>query len=428
MFAKLSPQADRVAYVRENNIYVEQLVSGETISLTRDGTDKIINGTFDWVYEEEFDLRDGFCWSPLGKHIAYWQLDSSGIRDFYMINNTDDLYPKLLPLPYPKVGTTNSACRVGVVSAEGGDTVWINIPGDPRENYLVSLEWVADSAHVLVEQLNRKQNCRRLWMANIEDGSVQSVFEDTDDAWIDLRQKFDWHKSATQRLILSEQDGWRHAYRVPLDGGESELLTPGAYDVIDLLGMTDADDPAGGWLYFTASPASAVHSYLYRVRLSGDRRPERLTPNDQPGTHSYNVAPNCQWAIHTYSRLDQPPTIDLIALPSHHVMWTLESNVKVRDALTSVERRAPEFFQVTIEDDDGQAVALDGWMIKPPAFDAEQRYPVLFYVYTEPWGQTTRDVWGGRALSVAPDAQPIGLRGSHRRQSRHAGATGERLA
>ncbi len=394
MFAKLSPLADRVAYVRDNNIYVEQLSTGETIPLTRDGTDKIINGTFDWVYEEELDLRDGFRWSPDGKQIAYWQLDSSGIQDFFIINNTDSLYPRLLPLPYPKVGTTNSACRIGVVSADGGETTWIKIPGVPREHYLASLEWTTDSKDVLIEQLNRIQNRRTLWQANIVDGSVRSVFRDTDEAWVDLRQKFDWFKPSTHWLTLSEQDGWRHAYRVVLDSGESQLLTPGTYDVIDLVGMADSQDPDGGWLYFTASPTSAVHSFLYRVGLSGDRQPERLTPDDQPGTHTYNVSPNGEWAVHTYSKLDQPPLIDLIALPSHEVVRTLEPNTQVRDALADVERHAPEFFQVTIEDGDGQPVALDGWMIKPPAFDDAQQYPVLFYVYTEPWGQTARDAWG----------------------------------
>ncbi len=395
MFAKLSPQADRVAYVRENNIYVENLVTGETIPLTTDGTTKLINGTFDWVYEEEFDLRDGFRWSPDGEHIAYWQLDSNGIRDFYLINNTDELYPKLTPLPYPKVGTTNSACRIGVVSTSGGKTQWMQTPGDPRENYLVSLEWTADSLRLLIEQLNRLQNHRILWKANIDNGSVQSIFEDDDDAWVDVRSKFDWYKSDSYRLMLSETDGWRHVYRVSLDGGGVELLTPGNYDVIDLLGMSNAESGDVPELFFSASPSSTVHSYLYRQPLSGSHEPQRLTPENATGSHAYDISPDGQWAVRTRSRLDSPPQIDLVALPSHQVVRELEPNTKAREALDTVDRGSHEFFQIAIVGEDQQPVHLDGWLIKPPQFDPEQKYPVLFYVYTEPWGQTARDTWIG---------------------------------
>ncbi len=390
MFAKFSPDARRVAYVRENNIYVETLATGETVPVTTDGNEHLVNGTFDWVYEEEFDLRDGFRWSSDGRSLAYWQLDTSGIRNFYLINNTKELYPQLTPIPYPKVGTQNSAARIGVVSACGGDTVWMDIPGDPRQNYLASMEWVADSSGLLIEQLNRLQNHRQLWRTDAETGEAQVVFADEDKAWVDMRAKYEWYQSDSSWLVLSERDGWRHAYRVTLANGSVELLTPGDYDVINLVGQ----DEEAGWLYFTASPESAVQQYLYRVPLLGGVA-TRVTPVDEEGCHEYDVAPNGKWAFHTQSRLTAPPAIELISLPNHDSVRVLESNKKVREALAALDLGPVDFFQVEIDDpDSNEPLMLDGWMIKPPGFDESRKYPVLFYVYTEPWGQTARDVWG----------------------------------
>lgn len=394
MFAKFSPGGDRVAYVRENNIYVEDLASGKTTALTDDGTDKLINGTFDWVYEEELDLRDGFRWSPDGKQIAYWQLDSNGIEDFYMINNTDELYPVLTPLPYPKVGTTNSSCRIGTVPADGGETTWMEIPGEARENYLATMEWLADSSGLLIEQLNRLQNERTLWQTDAATGESKTIFQDEDKAWIDMRAKFEWFESDADRLVLSERDGWRHAYRIRLQDGEVKLLTPGDYDVIDLLGMA-GETTGDGHLYFTASPDSPIHQYLYRVPVEGGPA-ERLTPDSQKGFHTYNIAPNGKWATHTFSAMGQMPTIELVSLPSHQTIRILQDNEAPKAKLANVERGDLEFFRMSLKlSESDRPLRVDGWMMLPPQFDRSKKYPLLFYVYTEPWGQTARDTWGG---------------------------------
>lgn len=165
-FAKFSPDGKRVAYVREHNIYVQSLADGRITPLTKDGSNTIINGTFDWVYEEELSLRDGFRWSPDGQRIAYWQLDASGVRDFLLINNTDSLYSFTIPIQYPKAGTTNSAARIGVVSASGGPTIWMKIPGDPRNNYLARMDWAANSTELTVQQLNRRQTVNTMFITN----------------------------------------------------------------------------------------------------------------------------------------------------------------------------------------------------------------------------------------------------------------------
>lgn len=386
MFAKFSPDGNRVAYVRENNIYAETLATGETIPLTDDGTTTLINGTFDWVYEEEFGLQDGFRWSPDGKHIAFWQLDASDIPNFYMINNTAELYPTLIPVQYPKVGTTNSSCRVGVVATNGGDITWMQVPGDPQNTYLPRLEWLANSKHLLISQLNRLQNHRIAWKGAIGTGKTAKVFEDKDDAWVNMRQKFPWYKADQHRLILSERDGWQHLYRLSLKDKSLELLTPGDYDVMDVKGM----DESGGWIYFIASPKSATERYLYKVPVAGGKA-SRVSPAGEVGDHNYNIAPNGKWATHTFSAMGKPPVIQLISLPDHKSVRLLENNETTRLKLKDLKLGETSYFKVKVDTD----TEVDGWMIKPPKFNPKKKYPVIFYVYSEPAGQTTRNRWGG---------------------------------
>src|SRR6185437_6675929 len=175
MFAKFSPDGGRVAYVREHNLYVEDLDDGRIVQLTRDGSRTIINGTFDWVYEEELNLRDGFRWSPDGKQIAYWQLNDAGVRDYLMLNTTDSLYSFTIPVQYPKTGTTNSAARVGVVSASGGATQWLAVPGDPRQHYIARLEWAAGSNELVLQQLDRRQHNLAVMLGDARTGAVRTV-------------------------------------------------------------------------------------------------------------------------------------------------------------------------------------------------------------------------------------------------------------
>lgn len=386
MFAKFSPDSHSVAYVRQNNLYVETIDTGNIIQLTADGSDTIINGTADWVYEEEFRLRDGFCWSPDGQRIAYWQFDTAGIDPFYMINNTDSLYPRLIPLPYPKVGTTNAACRVGVVSAAGGDTTWFQVSGDPRQHYIPKMAWAANADQVVIQQLNRLQNVNRVLLGNAADGTTRLVLTETDEAWIDLHDSLKWLDDGAAFTWLSDRDGWRHIYRVSRDGQEMTLLTPGAYDVVSV----EKIEAETGWVYFIASPENPTRRTLYRVNVHGHGQVERLTPPDAPGTHSYQISPQAKWAFHTWSSFDSPPVVTLISLPDHQPVRLLEDNQTLHRNVAALKRQPVEFFRVDI----GDGVALDGWLIKPPDFDPAQTYPLLFYVYGEPAGQTVADRWG----------------------------------
>jgi dipeptidyl-peptidase-4 len=387
MFAKFVPSGRRVAYVCKNNIYAEDIGSGRITQLTWDGSETMINGTGDWVYEEEFYLRDGFRWSPDGKYIAFWQLDSSGIKDFYLINNTDTLYPRIIPIKYPKVGELNSACRIGVVSSFGGEVKWLKVPGDPRNNYIPWMDWANDSKELILQHLNRLQNTNEVMLGNIFTGEVRTIFTDRDEAWVEVVNDLRCLAGGKYFTWLSEREGWNQVYLVSRSGGEVKLITPGSFDVISVEGI----EKKGGWLYYIASPENPTQRYLFRTRLDGKGKAERITPLSQPGTHSYDISPSCDWAFHTYTTFDTPPVTELVRLPKHSAVRTLAANQELIDKVEALKRKPTEFFRIDI----GNGVLLDGWCIKPPDFDPNKRYPLFIHVYGEPAGQTVLDRWGG---------------------------------
>ena len=396
MFAKFSPDGGRVAYVREHDLYVERLdATTPTITrLTRDGSPTRINGTFDWVYEEEFSLRDGFRWSPDGTRIAYWQLDVDGVKDFLLIDDTDSLYSFPVTVQYPKAGTTNSAARVAVVSAAGGPPRWIMIPGDPRNSYIARMDWAATSNEIILQHLNRLQNTLTLYLADVRTGTAKPVLVDRDSAWVDVVNDLRWLDKGRSFTWVSERSGWRHLYVVSRDGATSRDVTPGALDIVNpgyLFGEPFVLGTDDGTVYFTASPDNPTQLYLYRARLDGRDAPARVTPPSQPGTHAYDIAPSGRFAIHTWSSFGTPPVTDLVRLPSHEVVRTLVDNAEQRARVAAITHGPMEFFRVRGAD----GYDLDGWMIKPPGFDSTKKYPVLFNVYGEPAGQTVQDAWGG---------------------------------
>ena len=386
MFAKFDPAGERVAYVSEHDIFVEDIASGEVVRLTSDGTKTLINGTFDWVYEEEFFARDGFRWSPDGESIAYWQLDAEGVRHFLMINNTDSVYSYTVPVEYPKAGGTNSAARVGVVSSRGGETTWCEVPGDLRDNYIPRMEWSGNSDEIVIQRMNRHQNENRIMLCDAATGAMRTILVETDAAYLDAVSDWQWLRGDREFTWVSERTGWRHLYRVSRDGDDVKAVTDGEWEIIGVQRI----DEDGGRVYFTASPETATQRYLYRARLNGRGNAERLTPADQPGTHGYNIAPGADYAIHTYSSFGNPTITELVSLPDHEVIRTLVDNRQLKETVAALDRGKFEFFQVDIGD-----AMLDAWMMYPPDFDPSKKYPILFYGYSEPWGQTVQDSWGG---------------------------------
>ena len=392
MFAKFNPQGDKIAYVSAFNLYVEDLISGQITQLTKDGDGKVINGTFDWVYEEEFSCRDGFRWSPDGMHIAFWQVDASDTKEFYMINNTDSVYSQIIPVQYPKVGEPPSACKVGTVDLQG-NIQWIDVPGHPREYYLPRLQWI-DAETILIQQLNRKQNHYRMFLADIHEETINLTYEEQSNSWIDVD-----HPDITMgftvtdlplvdegRAVLktSEKGGWRQIWKIDLNSGEESLITKGDYDIARYY------TTSGDYIFINASPQNSTQRYLYRVSLDGSGRMNRLTPRAFRGVNRYNISDHGQYAFHDHSSIDEPRTIRLVSLPDHKIIETVQDNQAYKDKISQLHWPEIEFFEIEIED----GVVMDGRLYKPINFDPTVKYPVMFNVYGEPWGQTATDSWG----------------------------------
>ena len=389
MFAKFSPDATRVGYVSENNIYVESLESGAITPLTTDGSASIINGTFDWVYEEELSCRDGFRWSPDGTQIAYWQSNTEGTGTFYLINNLDSNYSQPIPFPYPKVGTSNSAVKVGVVSSSGGQTKWFDVPGDPRNNYLARMDFIPNSSEVMIQQLNRKQNKNTVWTGNTHTMALTSLFTDEDKAFLDIHDNIRWLDHDQYFTWTSEKDGWLHLYKVSRDGKKMSTITQGDFDVVSI----NCIDPEGGYVYYIASPENYTQRYLYRSKMDGNSAPERMSPADQPGQHAYQISSNAKYAIHTFQNTTTPNKIDLINLQDHKTIRVLEDNSMLASRISALGLGRKEFVKLDIG-----SVVLDAWILTPPKFDPSKKYPIIFYVYGEPAGSTVQDAWQGGDL------------------------------
>jgi len=400
MYAKFNPDATRAAYLKNNDIYVEDFTSGKIQRITQDGSDLVINGGSDWVNEEELGLHDCFRWSPDGKRIAFWQFDLHGVGDFalmYYLGKergvvTDIPYPQTGPypvqmqVPYPLAGTTNSAVRAGVVGADGkGNVKWMDMPGDPRQNYIARLQW-ADANMLLIQQTNRLQNTENYLLADAGSGAVHQMWRDHADAFISGYPEAQPIREGRQFLAVSEKDGWMHVWAIDRNGHET-LVTRGAMDAAGIEGV----DEKSGWLYFIASPDNATQRYLYRSPLDGSADPVRVTPASFVGVNGYNISPDGKYAFHTFSSINDPGLRELVSLPDHKLVRMSSDGAESRKKMAQLLTQPAEFFKV----DAGDGVAVDGWMMKPPNFDPAKKYPVLVNIYGEPASQTVLDRWGG---------------------------------
>lgn len=391
MFAKLSPDGTKAAYVSEHNVYMEDLSSGQVTKLTdSQGKPKLINGTFDWAYEEEFSCLDGFRWSPDSEKIAYWQIDASDIRNFNMINTTDSIYSYNIPVEYPKVGETPSAARIGVVEIESGETTWMNVPGDDRQHYIPRMDWVDDDK-IVIQQLNRKQNQSKLMYLDAATGDAETFYEETDEAWISVRSSWNngtgwyWLEDGKSFLWITEKDGWRHVYKISADGGKETLITSGEFDMIS----AEMVDEENGVVYYMASPEDATESYLYQSKLNGKGTAKRITPENQEGTHSYMISPNGELAMHRFQNYFTRPMSEWVELPSHEAL-NEDNSIAANYSAEGAAESQVKFIEVTTED----GVTMDAFMAYPDNFDPAKKYPVLFYVYTEPAGATVKNRYG----------------------------------
>ncbi|MBL0739503.1 DPP IV N-terminal domain-containing protein [Flavobacterium sp. GN10] len=385
MFAKFSSDNENVAYVSKHNIYVENLNSGKITPVTTDGTDKIINGTFDWVYEEELAARDGFRWGPDGKSIAFWRVDATSTKFHFMINNTDSLYPTIIPVEYPKAGDKPSSVKIGVVNIESLQTNWLNIPGEPDNNYLVRMKWLNNES-IMVVQLNRNQNQVTMYDCNAKSGAARVIYKEESKAWIDVFDtsagEYDvfpcqFVDNGKAFLWSSDADGWMHVYKISLDGKSKELITKTNFDA-----YFKAYNEKTKTIYFIASPEDATQRYLYETNLSS-KKTKRITPAIFDGTNRYIFSTDAAYARHTNSSISRDFNRRLIALSGHQKIYPKDADIfKAPNRDYSMEK-----FKVKTSD----GVEIDGIMAKPLDFNPSKKYPVFFYVYGEPMATVAND-------------------------------------
>lgn len=374
--SSISPEGDRILFADQGNLYVYDLHNERVTPLTNDA----IPGSVTYGQAS---------WSPDGSSIAFVQTDVSRVRLRSTLDPVDPSYPEVRETRFARVGGTIVSLRVGVVDAEGKKTHWPQIPIPSEGYYLGEVKWAGSPDEVLVEQLSRFRDKRIFFLANINTGTITRLFEETDPAWVVASYRtnlgLEWVDNHDRFLVLSEMDGWRHAYVYSRDDSNKKNITPGNFDIIRRVAVDDA----GGWFYYDASPENATQTYLFRVRLDGTSEPEQVTPADQPGTHNYDISPNGQYAFHTYSTANTPPVTQLVKLPDHEVVRVLEDNKSLREKVNAMQLQPKEFFQVDI----GDGIVMDGWMIKPKDFDPSRKYPLFVYVYGEPHLQTVIDSW-----------------------------------
>jgi dipeptidyl-peptidase-4 len=414
MFAKFSPSGDRVAFVRERNLFVVDLDTMEETQLTSDGSDgAIINGTFDWVYEEEFGLRDGFRWGPEGRYLAFWKLDESATRDFAMTDYTTR-YPEYERFRYPKAGEQNSEVQIGVIDLqrvdEGAsepesityfDTDTWNAGGDAHE-YLPGMGWtppMADDgspdpkgqARVWIYRANRDQNTLDLIYADPTTGEVETILQEKEETYIDIEGgKLRYLKDDEHFVWTSETSGYKHLNLYRLDGTFVAPITQGDWEVTDFHGIDFDSNTA----YFTATRDGSTERHLYAIAVPFDgnkamRQPERITTED--GWHDASVSRDRQYVIDTHSTITEPPTVTLRRIDGEP-LTVLESNEALKERLAALDLPEPEFTTVPSAED---GTDLNAYLIKPTGFDSTRQYPLLVYIYGGPGVQTVTDQWGG---------------------------------
>ena len=372
----LSPDGTRVLEFQERNLFVSDPVSGQRIQLTKHSAEQDIS------YHNPI-------WSPDGSRVLFVESDATHVRQRPVLVPDDPSYPGIQNHRFARVGEEIEKLRVGVVDSDGQNTQWLPVESPAEGFYLGQVDWAGNSEEVLVEKLSRFRDKRDFLLATIG-GDVKQIFHESNDAWAESSQGknsgLTWIRGGQAFVVVSEKDGWRHAFLWSREGRELALLTPGAYDIIDRATI----DEAGGWYYFYASPDNGTQKYLYRVPLDGSGKLERITPPDQPGTHNYDFSPDARWAFHTYSTLDSPPIVELVELTGHRVVRTLEDNSELREKMKGVISHPTDFVQLDI----GDGVSMDAWIIKPRDFDPSKKYPVFIYVYGEPHAQTVLNEWG----------------------------------
>lgn len=384
MFAKLSPDGRQAAFVRNNNIYVTDLATGAERALTRDGSPEIINGTTDWVYEEEFGLRDAFRWSPDGRRIAFWRFDQSQVTPFSLVDETTR-YPSFTTFKYPKAGERNAEVRIGVIDVASGTTSWIQTGAD-ADGYLPRMEWLGSDS-IVFQRLPRRQNRVDLVAASVVSGGSRVILTDSDSAYVDVHEPV-WLGNDGQFLWMSDRTGWSQVFLYDRSGRVVRQVTSDGSDVTGILGV----DESRGEIYVQQAAPTPTQRHIFRYSLRTGRG-EQLTT--AAGWHSMNLAPNSRFAVMTHSSINSPSVATLVEVPTMRSVRGLVANDTLRQRVARLGLSKVTFFRIPSAD--GRTM-LDAYRIVPPQFDSTKKHPVLMYVYGGPASPTVGDAWGGTRL------------------------------
>ena len=380
MFAKFSPDGRQVAFVSDNDLYVTNIASGTTKRLTVDGSADIINGTTDWVYEEELDLRDAFRWSPDSKRLAYWHFDQSAVPAF-PIENDLPVYPLVSVLRYPKAGQPNSRVSVGVIDVATAKTTWMQTGADTGI-YIARMDWAGNDS-VVIQRLPRKQNRVDVLMASAATGATRTMLTDSDSAYVDVQDQPTWIAGGRQFLWITDKSGWRQVFLYDRSGRQLRLVTTDGMDVLSVAAV----DEVRGQVYVIAAAPNPTQRQLY---VASYKKNEMRRVTQEAGSHAPTIGPGAHWAVDVYSTIASPATATVYELPGWTKRRTITDNAALKAKIAALGPRA-EFFRLPMSD----GTQLDAFRIVPAGFDSTKKYPVLMYVYGGPAAPTVNDSWGG---------------------------------
>ena len=379
--AEYSPDGNQVSYIYENNIYVKNLNTGIVTQLTVDGEkNAIVNGTTDWVYEEEFAFIKAYDWSPDSKYLAYLKFDEREVKEFRM-TFFNELYPDSYDFKYPKAGEENSKVSIHIAQLESGNEQQIFIG---QYEYIPRMEWSPSNNELILQSMNRHQSSLKYHLVDLKTDTWASsvIFEEKSETYVDVDDNLIFLNDGNSILRTSEMDGYKHIYKLSFDGTHTQI-TSGKWDVIDFLGL----NPKSNTIYYSSSEPHATQKSVYGIQVNGKNKTELTT---KKGYNNAEFLKGMKYFIHTYSNANTPPVISLRNAKGK-LIETLEDNSRLAKLLKSSYTLSPKTFS-TIETDDA---ILNTWMILPHEFDSTKKYPVYFNVYGGPGHNEVLDSWDG---------------------------------
>ena len=380
--AQFSPDASKVAFVKENNIFIKDIINNTELQVTFDGEiNKIINGATDWVYEEEFAFDNGMQWNASGNKIAFYRFDEEKVPEFSMDLFTD-LYPSQSKFKYPKAGETNSTVELFIYDLNSKKTTKANISVE-EEFYIPRIKWTLDENVLSVQRMNRHQNQLDFILVDAKDGSSQTIFTENDAAYIDVTDNLTFLNDGKYFIWTSEKSGYNHIYLYNLKGKQVRQITKGNYDVTDFYGI----DESNNTVYFASSERSPMHRDVYAVQLNGKNK---KTLTNKTGTNSATFSTNYKYFINQYSNANTPYYFSLFDAKGNEVRM-LKDNSNLNNSLAEYALSQKEFFNFKTT----EGIDLNGWIMKPHNFDETKQYPVFMYLYGGPGSQQVTDSWGG---------------------------------